>query len=54
MSSEDGVSLRPRQGSHADKTEACRELEAAYDAAVTSNSGWPDSRPAGIDDDEPF
>lgn len=32
MSSEDGLSVRPANGADPDKIEACKQLEAAYDA----------------------
>jgi hypothetical protein len=35
MGSEDGLSIHPANGADLDKMEACRQLEAAYDAART-------------------
>lgn len=32
MSSEDGLSIMPANGADEDRDEACRQLEAAYDA----------------------
>jgi hypothetical protein len=38
MGSEDGLSIHPANGADLDKMEACRQLEAAYDAARTKKA----------------